>query len=283
MLALVLFAAIALPHLHTKAITGHATLGPVPPMPKVGQCLLQDLPDASQQVRREQPFRLGTCKIAHYGEVAEVVTNTATDSWAMTRDSCGTQTDYLGWAPSATAVPGVYWQPIAVTVMRMVPVSIQQANGQQWIACVVTPSNPGVSYTGSVKDALATGRLPAAFATCQVGPMTLDGTVSCDIPHQYEVFSTAILTTGYHDQRQLDIACRAIVVRATGRSDPTAAGALTVKTYPFHFDSTGSTRAGFPDSQSSPDSESVCAVGVSGTGRLDGSLFGIGEKALPWA
>ena len=285
MLALVLFAAIVLPNLHTKAIAGSAAMGPVPPAPKVGQCLLQDPPDPSEQVRREQPFRLGSCKIAHYGEVAEVVQDAAAsvDPSALAKDPCGTQAAYLGWSAPSPAVRGVTWQPITVPVIKMVPVARQQSSGQKWVACVVTPANAGVSYTGSVKNALATGLLPAAFAACQVGVVALDGSVTCDIAHRYEVFATATLAAGETNQQQLDADCRAIVVRATGRADPTAAGALTVKTYPFHRDSTGSSQAGFADPESNPGSESVCAVGVSGPQRLKGSLYGIGEKALPWA
>ncbi len=289
MLVLVLFTAAVVPNLQPKSIAGRAGIGPVPPQPHIGECLLQNPPDPTAPASRQESYRLGTCTRQHYGEVAQVLQTAAAapNPSALTspeKDPCGDQAAYLGWKPPAGSIDGVRWLPIDVTVVDMVPVAIQQASGQRWVACVVTPLNAGASYTGSVRGALATGKLPTAYAACQFS-VTVDrtGVLGCAQPHRYEIFAYAMLSPGYHDQKALDLQCRRIVTAAMGRADPSGAGALRISVSPFHWDSAGASQPGYADSSADPGSEGVCTVGVTGSRLLTGSLFGIGEKPLPWA
>ena len=286
-LALVLFTAAVVPSLQPKAVAGRASMGAVPPPPHIGQCLLQNPPDPAVLVSAQQSYRLGSCAGAHYGEVARITQSptASPDSTAPAAvDPCADLSGYLGWKPPVTSATDVRWQPISLSVVKMVPVALQAAFGQHWVACVVTPQITGTSYSGSIRNAMSTGLLPTAFASCHVSiEVDQAGVIDCREPHRYEMFAYAMLSNGFRDQRTLDRDCRKIVRAATGRADPSAAGALSISSTPFHLDSAGNAGPGYPDALTNPDAEGVCAVRVLGSRLLAGSLFGIAEKALPWA
>lgn len=287
MLVLVLFTATVVPNLQPKTVAGRAHIGAVPPAPHIGQCLLQNPPDPAVLGSEQRSYRLGTCAGPHYGEVARMA-ESSTDQQAATvetrSDPCSDVSDYLRWAPPVPSIPNVRWQPISVSVVKMVPGALQSAFGQRWVACVVTPPIAGTSYSGSIRNGLSNGRLPTAFASCHLSiSVDQSGLIACRRPHRYEIFAYAMLSGGYRDQRSLDLACREIVTASTGRADPTAAGALSIAATPFALDSAGQARPGYPDALMNPDAEAVCAVGVTGSRMLGGSLVGIAEKSLPWA
>jgi len=284
-LILVLFGAVVVPSLAPKAIAGSATLGRIPPAPRVGTCLLQDPPDLATAVQRQLVYHLGSCVTAHFGEVALVVENASgvvqgSGLSSLKKDPCADQSAYLGWTPPTTIVAGLRWRPINVPVINMVPGTLQRNFGQKWVACVVTPSTSGTSYVGSVKDALHTGKLPAAFAACQF-ELALNhvGLVNCSQPHRFETFAYAQLSGGFHDPQVLASDCLKIAQLSTSRSDPSFGGALTIGTTAFHFDAAGHQQPGLGDA--ADDSEAVCAAQVTGARLLSRSLFGIGDQALP--
>lgn len=299
MLVLVLLTAAVVPNLQAKAVAGRPTLGAVPPPPHIGQCLLQNPPDPSVLVSAQQSYRLGDCAGLHYGEVALVTvpaparqssTGTGTDIGTIAVDPCADISEYLGWKPPVASTPNVSWEPISVAVISMVPVALQSAFGQHWVACVVTPGISGASYSGSVQHALRTGKVPTAFASCHLS-LTPDrtGLVDCRQPHGFEIFGYARLRDGYHDQRVLDLDCRKIAATAMGRADPSAGGRLTISAVPFYRDAAGNSQAGYPvvapgaagTAAARGTAEAGCTVGVTGSRRLVGSLYGLGEKPLP--
>jgi hypothetical protein len=287
LLAIVMIVAVVLPNLHPKAIAGRAGMAAVPPVPYVGECLLQPPPDPSV-VSPGQSFRLGRCSGTHYGEVAEVVLIGAAHADRMggrlpENKPCSDETGYLGWSPTVPALPGVQWRPIDVPVFDLSPSDLQRAFGQNWVVCLVTPSTPGASYSGSIRNAMATGRLPDAFAECLTTISALLPATSCSTPHRFEAFGFAELPLAYRDQAGLDATCRAIVKSSTRMADATAGGALTIRAAPFHWDPAGDPAAGFPNHPADQAAEAVCVAGVTGSRLLAGTLFGIDARPLPWA
>ena len=278
MVGLALVAVLAIAGMQVHAVPGTAVLGPVPGPPRVGQCLLQAPPDPGGGAG--QSYRLGSCSSRHYGEVAQLYGVTGPED-PGTR--CDDPAEFLGWSPPATSATHVRWQPIDVTVLAMSPTALQRSFGQHWVVCVVTPLISGSSYTGSVRGALATGRVPAAFAECTAGLYVLTGSIPCDQPHPYERFASAELPVSFRDQSALDADCRRIAAAATRLPDVTAGGALDVRAVPFHQNADGATVTGLPDGPSDVGAQAVCLIGVTGDRLLRGSLFGLGTAPLPWA
>ncbi len=286
LLAVVLLAAVVLPNLVPRTVRGTAVLGQVPVPPHVGQCLLQS-PQADGRRGTGTSYRLGGCTTQHYGEVAELVSD-ATIAARSTGDlasanACADEDAYLGWASPVVATSRVDWRPIDLTVITMDPTPVQRAFGQHWLVCVVFPATAGTSYTGSVHGALASGRLPSAFAQCLGWRSAAAATVPCDGPHPVEVFGTAELSPVYRDQTALDADCLRIATSAMRRADPTAGGTLTVSALPFHRDATGRKQPGFSVHPDDLGAGALCTAGVKGSRLLDGSLFGLGTNTLPWA
>ncbi|MET3807315.1 hypothetical protein ABIB25_004338 [Nakamurella sp. UYEF19] len=291
MLALVMLAAIVVPNAVGRTVSGTAVLGRIPAEPRVGQCLLQTPPEPGVAAGRSWSFRLGGCSGAHYGEVSEVLLDPAsTGTGPATADQptyslkpCGDGSAYLGWSPPVKSSDAVRWRSIELTVITLNPTKLQVAFGQHWIVCVVTPSTEGASYTGSVRGALSTGRLPALFGQCLTTVAVLSATIDCAQAHRYEVFALADVSTAFRDQPALDSDCRAFVASATHLADLTAGGALRVAAVPFHFDATGNPRPGLSSNPPDMAVEAMCTIGVTGTRLLAGTLFGIGSGPLPWA
>lgn len=302
MLALALFTAAVVPNLQAKAVAGRARIGAVPPPPHLGQCLLQNPPDPTILPSAQRSYRLGNCSGAHYGEVARIIASASarpnsiggsaagstaagsTTGSAAGDDPCADVSEYLGWKPPIASTTNVSWQPISVSVINMVPVALQTAFGQHWVACVITPRVTGASYAGSIRNALSSGKLPTVFANCHLSPVVGQaGLIACRLPHRYEIFGYAKLSGGYHDQNALDLECRKIVTAAISRSDPSVGGQLRISSVPFHRDAAGNPQAGYPLRAADSDAEGICAAGVTGSRFLVGSLFGLGEQPLPWS
>ena len=134
----------------------------------------------------------------------------------------------------------------------------------------------------SVRGALGKGKLPSAFAQCLRSLAAVGATVPCAGPHRVEVFGTAELSPDYRDQAALTADCLVIARSAMRRTDPTAGGLLTINALPFHWDATGARQPGFPTRPADLGAAALCTAAVSGARLLDGSLFGLGENALPW-
>lgn len=278
MVGLALVAVLAITGMQTHAVPGTPELGRVPGAPRVGQCLLQAPPEGGTGAGAS--YRLGTCSTTHYGEVAQVSGVTGPLEAGA---KCADPADFLGWSPPAKSVAKVRWRPIDVNVITMSPTALQQAFGQHWVVCVVTPLISGSAYTGSVRGVLATGRVPVAFAECTAGLYVLTGSIPCDQPHPYELFASAELPVSFRDQSGLDADCRVIAATATRIPDLTAGGALDVRAVPFHQNADGATVTGLPDGPSDVGAQAVCLIGVTGDRLLRGSLFGLGTAPLPWA
>ena len=283
---LALLVAVVTGGLQVRTVSGTPAVGRIPVPPHLGECLLENPPDAALLITAGTAYRLGNCSVPHYGEVAEVVPDAMNGVHTPTGlaypiKPCGDESSYLGWHVTSKARPAIRWRPIDLTVISMAPTPLQSAFGQKWAVCVVTPVEPGASYSGSIQNALSTGRLPVSFAQCLVSAQTPTDTISCDQPHRYEVFGSALLPDGDRDQSALDTDCRAIVASTTHMPDITVGGALTVAARPFHWGTDGLETAGWP--QGSQSGEVMCTVAPTAARLLTGTLFGLGQHPPHWA
>jgi hypothetical protein len=160
----------------------------------------------------------------------------------------------------------VEWRPgVSLGTRWVIPDRLQRAAGRAWLACVVEPGWRG-SYDGSVRDALAGGRLPAAYGVCW-SPLSSGSGRSlehCRQPHEVQLLATA--TVPQHTAAVAQ-ACRALATRLLGRPDPTAGGAVRVSTGDGGADGT--------------DGRVVTCSVTATTGQLIDGVFGLGDHVVP--
>lgn len=174
------------------------------------------------------------------------------------------------------------WELLVGAVAAVGPTSRQQAAGQSWVACVITPANgqtaTSARYDGSVRDALSTGVLPVAFATCSntTGAAgILPG--PCDRPHHAEVFGVATTASG-DTQLGLDASCLKLVKWLMRTADPTKSGPLRIRAFTTHTVQSGAAVLGL-----GPNGDAICIVEPAGDHNLAGTVFGLGVNPIPWA
>ena len=125
---------------------------------------------------------------------------------------------FLGWG-TKSAVPRIQ---VSFFTRLTVPADLEWQLGQRWYSCEVLPGvlDFPISYDGSARNA-SVGTPPGAFANCSEGPGQLP--VSCDRPHHAE-----LLTRSYRSAAPTTAACRQLVGKVIGTSDPTFGGQLAV-------------------------------------------------------
>ena len=280
MVEIAILAVLTISGLQGHALRGFAVTARIPGAPHLGQCLLQTPADRDAAGSAGRSYRLGGCGTPHFGEVVDVSGDQgATDA---RQASCADPALFAGWAPPAMSAARVRWRPIALDVITMDPTPLQQSFGQHWRVCVLTPLIPDRPYTGSVRGALATGHLPLPFAECTADLHVLTGSIACDEPHAYEIFSSSDVPLAFRDQKALNADCRVIVAAATRMPDVTAGGRLRVWAVTTHRNAYGETLAGLPDNPSDLDASATCLVGTTAARSLHGSLFGLGAEPVPW-
>jgi hypothetical protein len=121
----------------------------------------------------------------------------------------------------------VSWDPAAaVDVLLVAPPEPQRVAGQRWTACVVAPERG----RGDPDVRLGTAD-PSRLGVCATTGPT-GAAVRCDRPHQRETLAWLASRGGpVTDEAALE-SCRRQVARLTGRTDPTADGALVVSVEP---------------------------------------------------
>ncbi len=281
-----------------RGITGSAQVGPVPPPPTGGQCLLEQ-PGRFGGWGFGEPLypalRLAPCTRYRWGEVVSVLRGAlATPTSVTTTDGTGApvteipnqslcdrdRLTYLGAAKGLNTQWG--WQLPVGTIAAVGPTSLQRTAGQSWVACVITPANGQAAtparYSGSVRNALDTGVFPVVFATCSttIGAAgILPG--PCDRPHHVEVFG--VVTTSPGDtQPGLDARCLKLVSWLMRTPDPTKLGLLRVRAFTTHADPSGAAVEGL-----GPQGDATCIVEPANQHNLHGTLFGLGLNPIPWA
>ena len=291
-------------------VAGTAVATPVSGPPTVGDCVLDPLPDAAvdcavvnapmraadpayPQLRRVEP-----CAGNRYGEVLAVIDRPARlavrgndaegrylddPNW----DSCSqTMLRYLG--VPADLMSGVWRGGVMTTVALFAPTSRQQAAGQHWASCVVTPRavdpvSPTASpapYRGTLRDAYRSGNERNRLGYCS--PSTDAGAglelLPCTAPHRLELFAYGDSGGRTASRHQFQTSCGQLVRSVTG-VDIAGAGSQLAPTINI-IDSqdhlvTGDTVR--------PHSSLVCAVASTGGRQLGGSLLALGRTPIPWA
>jgi hypothetical protein len=281
-----------------RGIPGSAHAAPVPPPPAIGDCLLEPTGRFGGWGFGETLYparRVAPCTGYRWGEVVSVLHGAlATPTSVNTTDGTGnpvteipnqTRCDrerltYLG-APAGRSTQWG-WELLVGTIAAVGPTSLQQAAGQSWVACVITPANgqPATSarYDGSVRDALNTGVLPVAFATCS-NTTGATGILPgpCEQPHHAEVFGVATTTPG-DTQPGLDASCSKLVKWLMRTPDPSKSGLLRIRAFTTHIDQSGAAVLGL-----GPNGDAICIVEPAGDHNLHGTLFGLGVNPIPWA
>jgi|GEM_PF-1238483 len=316
--ALALITALIVPNVMGRRIVGSPSRVPVAGPPAVGDCLHSDIEDRRSALAYISvtiwSARVGPCGdgsggadpgagnapadhtgATNDGEVVSVTldagefpSTVANRVSAPEVPACRPPaTDYLGWdvpaaggtasPPGEAGGPPGSWRPTMTESVALIGPDIgQYLSGQHWLACVILPRE--TPYSGSVRNGVA-GPAADAFGACLADSQTpARQGVPCGQPHDAEVFGTVPLDTG--DARTLLASCQDLVAEATGLTDTTAGGALTV-----HLETGGSVAAngrGTPAQAIDPVLGS-CTVTVLGDRLLRASLTGVGTGPLPLA
>ncbi len=298
LLVLAVMAASVLPAAGGKRIAGEAVAAQIAPPPQVGDCLASrnGLASTSAEVGFgiSSDYATVDCGTPHLGEVIGVGPRS---SYPL--DSRGPVTvpdlgecieianGYLGVAHSLE--PGDRspllgpWRPASTGRLDFLgPDALQQRAGQDWLACVLVSRQGRVS--GSVAGMYAGPARVNSLATCRPDVnVRLDLVVPCREPHAMEVFGWRVADETSGGQRTLDASCRLLVERLTAMPDPTAGGALEVRTVILHLDHNGVLQDGYPPVPGNGTGRAICTVAAAPPRMLDGSLTGLGDGPVPLA
>ncbi len=308
LITLVIVGALAAAGLTNRGVPGLATMAPIPDAPKAGSCVLDpivggdgyDLVEIGDGVARVGPYAqqtFGDCRTAHFGELVQVFAHrthtvaVATDPTQppfaqpveLTRCSLAAEA-FIGGL-DITASPGQFgdWQPVTSASSALVdPSPLQQAAGQDWVACVVGEApNQGSGtgsvqpYIGTLRNALATGQRDQ-YGQCYADEM-FSQTVPCRQPHLFETFGLQAV------RRPLSLSiaqdtCRNLVLATTKRPGLLEEG--PVSTVITSFDSFGQAVVPLPPTIRVGTLIS-CAISARPDQSLVGSLLDIGKAPLP--
>jgi hypothetical protein len=170
------------------------------------------------------------------------------------------------------------------------PTARQQAAGQHWAACTVSPQPPGPwvdpelppapRFSGSLRDALHTGIERDQLGYCSVAADLLSGggPSSCRQPHASEVLGWGETGERAGSRRSFQLSCAQVVAQLTGLPDPTAGGQLLPVMTAMDDSSTA-----LRDPEIPAHSYLVCAVATKNGRKLAGSLLALGRSPIPWA
>jgi hypothetical protein len=294
----VLLAAVTVP-LATKTYPGSPVAAPQPGPPALGECL---------KFPSTFPSRFGGCSTDDWGEVSAVLPDAAAAAPLPGGSSaCSAPTNsYLGLDADGR-FPGLRgrWTPQAqISTGLVAPTSGQQAVGQTWLACVISPmvtpnSRQGpvtARFQGSLRNAFGGGTAPPTMASCAENPGVAPASgqgwpIVCSAPHNLEVLALGE-PTGSPSAADLALDCSAIARTLLGGTDPTAGG-LTATAVRLFTDPQNSDTLTLSDPVESSvisqkfgtvdDTPIACVLAPTDPGRrLGGPLLGLGSKAVPW-
>jgi hypothetical protein len=286
-------AAVVVGSLRSKQIAGSAAPAPISEPPAVGDCLGQlsgyGYPEVAPVVPCDQP---------HFAEVAavmpralpEVASAESFDDPNSPNNACPRQTSrYLGLGGEASTSESE-WQPTAtVGAVLIGPSELQRKMGSAWVVCAVAVGGadlPLQGYQGTLRDAAATGHYPSILATCPVSPEQLSLNQNCDYPHDMESFGYRSAKKKIGDITAATTSCAELVKRATGLSDPTAGGRMTVVVLPDETAQSYSVET--PEAAGdvtiyrlTPGYGYFCLVRATGQHDLTGPLLGLQGGPIP--
>ncbi len=303
----VLAVAVVMPLLGGRRITGLAEPVAVPRDPRMGDCLLQmpegiapALPRSGSSVSTAAtpaavslPLgpRAVSCRSSAVAAEVVLTITAAGDIETRQRKVARTGIDcheaalrYAGLTRSAegfrpaSMTPGqaaddpVSWRmSINIRTAWVYPSPFLRSQGRIWAACVVAPPSD-VPYTGSLADAFTSGRLPDGYGTCWSSTQVSAGTAftSCHQPHVAELISVGSAGPTA-DSASLRASCERLAALTMGRTDPTAGGALSVKTSPPEFSVADENRS----------NNVVCYI-TSSDRQLVGTLMGLHDSPVPF-
>ncbi|MET0966853.1 MAG: septum formation family protein [Nakamurella sp.] len=284
-MALVLVSALIIPGIAGARLPGSAHRAPIAGPPTVGDCV-QTSP-AGRRAAFDSPNTrvfsgsFGPCADRNFGEVVSVqdidtFRGSSTDRAAVIDPAACLipAADYLGWPePAGSSVDSAGWAPAALqNLVLFGPDASQYFVGQRWLACVLLPRT--APYSGSMRDSRP-GPAVDALGTCRATANEAGGEyVPCSEPHISEVFGVG--SVGSADIPELSQACREMISRESGLSDPTAAGTLST------WVEAGGSFGDPPQRVRSGVSAGRCTVSATGGRQLNGSLLGVDDGPLPW-
>ncbi len=300
LVVVVIIAALTVPNLAGRRVEGIATRIPVADPPRVGDCLLDD-PTGNRSVLAYTSVQIhaattGACGGANYGEIVSVamdarsfpvtVVNRLSHPEPMACDPLVRA--YLGW-PEDDVGPGDgstadAWRPVATGSVGLIGPNLwQYLSRQYWLACVIYPRHG--AYPGSIGRSFASRTAANAFALClsdsDSGSESLQS-MSCTVPHRTEILGWATLTDSQTQSATLNDTCRQLAAMVTALPDPTAGGRLSAGAVALQDDGQGGWSTG-PAGTSAPARQVACALTAGGPDRLNATLIGIADGALPWA
>ncbi len=293
LLFVALVAVIAMPQLIGKPVAGAPVAQVMPAPPAVGSCVA----DISYPTDRATPAAgtaaswVGGLPVATIvpctgdvlGEVMSVTTQQAPahistlGEYDDAHPGCRSQVEqYLG-TTATTDILGVQWNKnIDVDAVTVGPPAHDVAGGSRWTACVVSAVDQIYPAT-PLRASWQKGTLPDAFGLCWAENLVQRGVpTNCTSPHRTQQLGYGFVSTTADNGTSIvaratpaDIAagCRKLAATVMGVTDPTHGGALAVKVV--------------ADTEGAPYVQ--CAVAVTGTRKLVGSVIGLGTAPLPLA
>jgi len=298
LVVVVVAAALTVPNLAGRRIEGTATRTPIADPPEVGECLLEDPLDTRSaldysSIEIAAPTT-GPCGEENYGEIVSVTMNARSFPVTIANRlshpepmACNPLVRaYLGWPEgdvgSSDGSAADAWRPVATASVGLIGPSLwQYLSRQYWLACAIYPRHG--PYSGSVGRSFSSRAAANAFALC----LSDSGSGSrqsmpCTVPHRTEILGWATAIDPQSQSGALNDSCRQFAASVTKLPDPTADGRLSVGALELHDDGQGGWSSS-PSGGSATAAQVACVLSASGTDRLNATLIGVADGALPWA
>lgn len=294
-----LLAALVTSGLRGTEVAGDPAVAFVPGPPTIGACLTEPATGVGVETSQaDQPvfnnYAIGSCSGNHHGEVVAVTAHAMVAPRAPTifqpyEQWCGKAVET--WLGSRNTVESFSadWTLASQAISRVAylfagPNRLQTAAGQQWVACIAVPQAARINglqsgttypYAGSIRGGLDQLPAPPGLAMCELQQSGFENAPSADCTkdHRAEVigFESLENPTGTPQASTADhSSCVAFAARATGMSDPTAGGRLSVDIEVDDVAQPGALAAAW------------CLITPSAaTDRLFGVLLGLGDQPVP--
>ncbi len=291
LLVAALIAVLATPNILGRRIAGFASPEVIAGPPAVGSCVAAIAPPgsavgpraASPGTRALPVATIVPCRGPVIGEIISVTAQNTTgvstlQEYDDTHPSCRNQVEtYLGTA-AATILLGVQWsKSIYVNAMAVGPDAHDRAAGRTWSACVMAAVGQSYTEPPTLRSSWTANTLPDAFGLCWAATIVQRGSPTpCTAAHRTQQLAFGYVPGPSDSQGSIvsaptpaDLAagCQQLAATIMEVKDPTRGGALLVTVV--------SDRAGAPYRQ--------CAVSVTGSRPLIGSVIGLGDGPLPLA
>lgn len=254
---------------------GHALPGLPPDPPAVGDCLKERVPTIDQTGDQRQRPWYAPCDGVRAGEVVMLDVTEPERCAEAVHDFLGLQPDgslpgaEVGWSP-----------PRAFGAVLMGPSASQRLAGQDWSACALVSTAPGLvpTYPATARQ-LYPNSTRLAAGGCAATTFPLADTLPCSDPHRVEWFAATERVAIGSDPGLVERECTSLLRTQLDSVDPTRGGLLAVVAPTYVLDEQGRVQLWW-----SSDRAAGASCGLQPTDRsslLVGSLRGLGEGAVP--